>query len=61
MLKSEAEQMVQRAAEEAGASFTPEQLEALSTAILRIAGRLVEEALSSFKPGVQGSKPSFFS
>ncbi|MBX9770236.1 MAG: hypothetical protein K2X29_02635 [Candidatus Obscuribacterales bacterium] len=61
MLKSEAEQMVLRVAEETGASFTPEQSEAIATAILKIAGRLIEEALSSYKPGVPGSKPNFFS
>ena len=61
MLKSEAEQMVHRALEETGATFTPEQAEALANAILKIAGRLMEEALSSYKPGVPGSKPNFFS
>ncbi|MBX9878178.1 MAG: hypothetical protein K2Y22_06925 [Candidatus Obscuribacterales bacterium] len=61
MLKSEAEQMVQRAVEETGATFTPEQTEALAIAILKIAGRLMEEALATFKPGVPGSKPNFYS
>lgn len=60
MLKSQAEQMIRRAMEETGAQFTDEQVQALATVIMRIAGRLVEEAVASWRPK-PGSRPTFFS
>lgn len=60
MLKSEAENMIRRVLEETGAQFTDEQVLALAQAIMKISGRIVEEAFASFRPGVQGSRPSFF-
>jgi len=60
MMKSEAEGMLRRALEENEAQLTEQQIAALSQAILKICGRVIEEALSSWRPGVPGSKPSFF-
>jgi hypothetical protein len=60
MLKSDAEQILRRAAEDAGAEFTEEQYQALAGAIMKIAGRLVEEMAASWRAR-PGSKPTFFS
>ena len=60
MLKSQAEQIIQRALEETGAHFTDEQIAALSIIVMKIAGRLVEEAVATWKPR-PGSRPTFFS
>lgn len=60
MLKSEAETMVRRAIENTGGQFTEEQIHALAQMVMKIAGRIVEEAFASYKPGVPGSRPSFF-
>jgi hypothetical protein len=59
MLKSDAERIVKRAMEDAGAEFTEEQIVALAQMSMRIAGRIVEEMAASWKPR-PGSKPSFF-
>jgi hypothetical protein len=61
MLKSDAERLVRRSLEENNAQFTDEQITALAEIVMRIAGRIVEEALASYRPGVQGSRPSYFS
>ena len=60
MLRSEAEQMVRRAMEDCEAKFTEEQVAALTQMIMKICGRTIEEALASWRPGVPGSRPSFF-
>ena len=60
MLKSEAEGMIRRSLEEHGGQFTDEQIKALAEVIMKICGRMIEEALASWRPGVPGSKPSFF-
>ena len=60
MLKSEAEQIVRRAMEETEAEFTDEQIRCLGMALLKIAGRIVEEAMASYRPGVPGSRPSYY-
>lgn len=60
MLKSEAELMIRRSLEENEAQLTEEQIKALAEVIMKIAGRMIEEALSSWRPGVPGSKPTFF-
>ncbi len=60
MLKSEAELMVRRSLEENEAKLTDEQIKALAEVIMKIAGRMIEEALASWRPGVPGSKPTFF-
>jgi hypothetical protein len=59
MLKSEAEHILRRASEDTGAEFSEEQYQALSIAIMKIAGRLVEEAVASWRPR-PGSRPNFF-
>ena len=59
MLKSEAEHMLRRACEDTGAEFTDEQIQAISLAMMKIAGRLVEEAIASWRPK-PGSRPNFF-
>jgi len=58
MLRSEAEHIIRPAMEDTGAEFTDEQIQALSTTIMKIAGRLVEEAVASWRR--PGSKPTFF-
>lgn len=60
MLKSDAEHTLRRAAEENGAEFTDAQIAALSEAMAKIAGRTIEEALSSWN-GKPGSRPMYFS
>jgi len=60
MIKSEAETMIKRAMEETGAEFTEQQVQALAQATLKIAGRLVEEAIASWR-AKPGSRPMFFS
>ena len=60
MMKSEAEGMIRRALEENEAQLTDQQIAALAQAMLKICGRVIEEALASWRPGVPGSRPSFF-
>jgi hypothetical protein len=60
MLKSEAELMVRRSLEDNEAKLTDEQIKALAEVIMKIAGRMIEEALASWRPGVPGSRPTFF-
>jgi len=60
MLKSEAEHIVRRAMEDAGAEFTDAQIAALAKLVMKIAGRLVEEATASWR-AKPGSHPTFFS
>lgn len=53
MYKSESEQMLRRAIEEAACpanAFTDQQIEALAEAMRKIATRITEEALSMYKP-----------
>jgi hypothetical protein len=59
MLKGDAEHILRRAAEEYGAEFSEEQYQALAAAMMKIAGRLVEEMAASWRPR-PGSKPNFF-
>jgi hypothetical protein len=40
--------------------FNDQQVEALAQIVMKIAGRMIEESLSSWRPGVPGSKPNFF-
>ena len=60
MLKTEAENFVRSTMEETGAQFTDEQIEAMVITIMKICGRMIEEALSSWRPNVPGSRPTFF-
>ena len=64
MLKGDAEHMLRRTMEDTGATFTEEQISCLSLAIIKIAGRILEEAVSAMPRGGgagQGkSKPQFF-
>lgn len=50
MLKSEAEDAIRRLAEETGAQFTEEQVQTLARAITKICERMIEEALSQWRP-----------
>lgn len=59
MLKCDAEHIIQRAMEETGAEFTDQQVTAMAVLVMKIAGRLVEEAVASWR--TPGTKPSFFS
>lgn len=64
MLKSEAEHFVRRAMEETGAQFTEEQVQALAYIVTKIAGRMVEEAIASYKPtgpSGPGGRSQYFS
>lgn len=47
MLKSEAEGIFRRQMEETKAEFTDEQVECIVQALMKICGRMVEEALAS--------------
>jgi hypothetical protein len=60
MLKSEAEQMIRRAVEETEAKFTEEQINCIAQIVMKITGRMIEEALASWRPGVPGSRPNYF-
>jgi hypothetical protein len=40
--------------------FNDQQVEALAQIVMKISGRMIEESLSSWRPGVPGSKPNFF-
>jgi len=59
MLKSEIDRMLRRCIEETKAEFSEEQIECLVLAMNKICGRIVEEALSSYRPGTSG-RPGFF-
>lgn len=56
MLRSEAETVMRRCMEDTKAEFTEEQIQCLVTAILKIGGRMVEEALASSSRGSQGGR-----
>lgn len=61
MLKSESEHILRRSLEEAEAELSEEQIAALSDAILKIAGKVVEEAAANFRPQRPGgSAPGYF-
>jgi len=47
MYKTDAERVIRRALEEAGAKFTEEQIKALAIAITKITETTVEEALAA--------------
>lgn len=59
MLKSEAEKIFRRNMEDTNAQFSEEQIQCLVAALMKISGRIVEEALSSYKPG-SGGRPTYF-
>lgn len=59
MLKGDAVHMVRRALEETGATFTEEQIEALAVIVLKIAGRIVEEAMASLRLSGPGSRSHY--
>ena len=60
MLKSEAELMIRRVAEETGVEFTDEQIAALALIVLKIAGRMIEEAFTSMQTSKPGQKPQWY-
>lgn len=60
MLKSEAERIIRKVAEEQKAQFTEEQVQALAEIFIRIASTIVEEALASYSPAKGGGRPQFF-
>lgn len=62
MLRSEAETVFRRCMEDTKAQFTEEQIKCLVEAVLKISGRMVEEALaSSSRGGGQGRRQGYFS
>lgn len=60
MYKSEAERIIRKAIEETGATFTDEQIEALSKMITKIVSQSVEEAFATFKSS-SPNKPGSYS
>lgn len=60
MLKSEAEHMVRRAAEETNCELTEEQIKCIALATMKIAGRLLEESTANTGGNRPGSKSQFF-
>jgi hypothetical protein len=60
MLKSEAERIINKYAEEYKAEFTDEQKTALAMAMINIAATIVEEALNNVPTNRGGGKPQFF-
>jgi hypothetical protein len=60
MLRSEAELMVRRVAEETGVEFSDEQVAALAMIVLKIAGRMIEEAFATGQTNKPGGKQQFF-
>jgi hypothetical protein len=62
MLKGEAEQMIRRTREEQGKEpMSEEEVSFLADIIMKIASRIVEEAVANWNTNKPGSKPSFFS
>lgn len=61
MLKTEAENMIRRTLEESQppVELSEEQITFFANIIMKIAGRMIEEALSSWRPS-SGGKPTFF-
>ncbi|MBX9571105.1 MAG: hypothetical protein K2X77_19570 [Candidatus Obscuribacterales bacterium] len=59
MLKSEMDRMFRRCIEETKAEFTEEQIQCIILAMNKICGRMVEEALASFRPG-SGGRSGYF-
>ena len=59
MLKSEIERVFRRCVEESKAEFTEAQIQCIVLAMNKICGRIVEEALASYRPGSSG-RPGFF-
>jgi len=61
MYTSEAENMVRRVLEEhPEVQMSEQQVSVMAKIVLKIAGRMIEEALSQWRPS-SGGKPSFFS
>ncbi|MBX9951377.1 MAG: hypothetical protein K2Y39_19570 [Candidatus Obscuribacterales bacterium] len=60
MLKSEAERIITKFADEYNAEFTDEQKTALAMAFITIASTIVEEALNNVPTNRGGGKPQFF-
>jgi hypothetical protein len=62
MLKSEAEQMIRRVLEDnPGYEMTEEQIAVMAQIIVKIAGRMIEEAVSTMRSGQPGKPSQFFS
>jgi len=60
MLKSEAERLFRRCMEESNAQFTDEQVQCIVQALLKIGGRMVEEAMSSNRGSGNSRRPGYF-
>ena len=61
MLKGEAEQMIRRTVEDQGREpMKDEEVAFLAEIIMKIAGRIVEEAVANWNTNKPGSRPSFF-
>lgn len=60
MLKGEAEQMIRRVCEEHKKEMDDKEVEFLAEIVLKIAGRIVEEAVTNMSSSRPGGKPGFF-
>lgn len=60
MLKSEAERIINKYADEQNAEFTDAQKTAMALAFIHIASTIVEEALNNVSSNRGGGKPQFF-
>lgn len=60
MLKSEAEKIFRRAMEETNAQFSDEQVQCIVQAMLKIGGRMVEEAMASNRSTGGNRRPGYF-
>lgn len=63
MLQSEAELMVRRSLEDTPGApeLTDEQIQFFAMMVMKIAGRMIEEAVSTMNAGRPGGKREFFS
>lgn len=59
MLKSEAEKLFRRQMEETKAEFSDQQVECIVQSMMKICGRMVEEAMASNRSS-GGKRPGYF-
>lgn len=61
MLKGEAEQMIRRICEDQKRQMDDKEIEFLAEVVIKIAGRIVEEAITNMSSSNRpGNKPGFF-
>jgi hypothetical protein len=60
MLKGEAEQMIRRVCEDQKREMDDKEIEFLAEVVLKIASRIVEEAVTNMSSNRPGGKPGFY-